>query len=125
MPNSWSVGGANALLCGAYGMMWGGARCFEGRRLRISLIVAGAAIWVAAFQFEDISASLQARVGLVSAILATYALLSVCELWYARDRELISRWPTLALVVWHAGFVLGRIPFADALTFRCQRRSIA
>ncbi|MGA3307494.1 MAG: GGDEF domain-containing protein [Xanthobacteraceae bacterium] len=117
LPNSWSVGGANALLCGAYGVMWGGSRSFEGRRIRISLIVAGAAIWVAAFQFEGFAESLQARVGLVSAILATYALLSVRELWHARDRELISRWPTLALVVLHTGFVLARIPFASALAF--------
>jgi diguanylate cyclase (GGDEF)-like protein len=117
LPNSWSVGGANALLCGAYGVMWGGSRSFEGRRIRVSLIVAGAAIWVAAFQFEGFAESLQARVGLVSAILATYALLSVRELWHARDRELISRWPTLALVVLHTGFVLVRIPFANALAF--------
>jgi len=117
LPNSWSVGGANALLCGAYGVMWGGSRSFEGRRIRISLIVAGAAIWVAAFQFEGFAESLQARVGLVSAILATYALLSVRELWHARDRELISRWPTLARVVLHTGFVLARIPFASALAF--------
>jgi diguanylate cyclase (GGDEF)-like protein len=81
------------------------------------LLAAGAAIWIAAFQFEGFAASLQARVSLVSAIAATYALLAVCELWYARDRELLSRWPTLALVVVHAGFLLGRIPFAHALTF--------
>ena len=117
IPNSWSVCAANALLCGAYGMMWGGARSFEGRRIRISLLAAGAAIWIAAFQFEGFAASLQARVSLVSAIAATYALLAACELWYARDRELLSRWPTLALVVVHAGFLLARIPFASALTF--------
>ncbi len=117
IPNSWSVCAANALLCGAYGMMWGGARSFEGRRIRISMLAAGAAVWIAAFQFEGFSESLQARVSLVSAIAATYALLAVCELWFARDRELISRWPTLALVAVHAGFLLGRIPFAGALTF--------
>ncbi len=117
IPNSWSVCAANALLCGAYGIMWGGARSFEGRRIRISMLAAGAAVWIAAFQFEGFSESLQARVSLVSAIAATYALLAVCELWFARDRELISRWPTLALVAVHAGFLLGRIPFAGALTF--------
>jgi diguanylate cyclase (GGDEF)-like protein len=115
MPNSWSVCTANALACGAYGMMWGGARSFEGRRIRISLIAAGAAIWIAAFQFESFAQSMPARIALVSVIMATYALLSVRELWYARDRELISRWPTLALVLSHAGFLLARIPFADTL----------
>ncbi len=117
VPTSWSVCAANALLCAAYGMMWGGARSFEGRRIRIPLLIAGAAIWIVAFQFEWFSQSLQARISLVSVVIATYALLSARELWYARDRELISRWPTLMLVVTHAGFVLLRIPFAHALTF--------
>jgi diguanylate cyclase (GGDEF)-like protein len=116
IPNSWSVCAANALICGAYGMMWAGARSFEGRRVHAPLIAVGAAIWVSAFQFESFAQSPQARIALVSIILASYALLSVRELWYARDRELISRWPTLALVVVHAGFQLARIPFASALT---------
>jgi len=115
MPVAWSVGTANALVCCAYGMMWGGARSFEGRRVRIALLAAGAGIWLVAFQFESFAQSLQARVSLVSVITASYALLSARELWYARDRDLISRWPTLALVVTQAGFLLARIPFAQTL----------
>jgi predicted signal transduction protein with EAL and GGDEF domain len=79
------------------------------------LIVAGAAIWIAAFQFESLYESPALRVSLVSTILAAHALLSARELWHARDRELISRWPTLALVVTHAGFLLARIPFASVV----------
>ncbi len=116
-PNPWTVCASNALLCGAYGVMWGGARSFEERRVRAPLVMAGAAIWIAAFQFQGFYQSLPSRVGLVSAVLAAYALLSARELWHARDRELISRWPTLALVVGHAGFLLARIPFAGALAF--------
>jgi len=115
MPNAWSVCAANALLCGAYGLLWGGARCFEGRRVRISLVVAGAVIWIAAFQIEGFAQSLQARIGLVSAITATYVLFAAYELWHARDRDLLSRWPTLVVIVTHAGFLLARIPFAPAL----------
>jgi diguanylate cyclase (GGDEF)-like protein len=115
MPNAWTVCTANALACGAYGMMWAGARSFEGRRVPIYLVAAGAAIWIAAFQFDGFAASLPARIGLVSTIMATYALLSARELWHARDRELMSRWPTLALVVGHAGFLLARVPFAQVL----------
>jgi diguanylate cyclase (GGDEF)-like protein len=112
---SWAAGIANAFGCLAYGMMWGGARSFEGRRVHIPLLAAGAAIWLVAFQFEGFAQSLQARVSLVSAIMAGYALLSAYELWHARDRELISRWPTLALVFVHASFLLARIPFAQTL----------
>ena len=115
-PNSWSACAANAFLCGAYGMMWAGARSFEGRRVSPFLVAAGAAIWVAAFQFDSFAHALEARVALMSLILAGYALLSARELWHARDRELISRWPTLALVIAHAGFLLARVPFASAVT---------
>ena len=66
MPETWSVCVANALLCAAYGMMWGGARSFEGRRVRIPLLAAGAAIWIVAFQFESFAQSMQARISLVS-----------------------------------------------------------
>jgi diguanylate cyclase (GGDEF)-like protein len=106
---------SNALLCGAYGVMWGGSRSFEGRRVRAPLIAAGAAIWIAAFQLDSFRASPPSCVVMVSFIQAAYALLAARELWYARDRELISRWPTLALVVGHAGFLLARIPFATVV----------
>jgi diguanylate cyclase (GGDEF)-like protein len=115
LPSAWSVGAANALLCGAYAFLWSGARSFEGRRVRIVLLAAGPAIWIVAFQFDAFAQSTAARVDLVSAITAGYALASAGELWFARDRDLISRWPTLILVVGHAGFLLARIPFAAVL----------
>jgi diguanylate cyclase (GGDEF)-like protein len=59
----------------------------------------------------------QARVALGSSILATYALLSARELWYARDKELISRWPALLVILLHASFVLARIPLAGTMPF--------
>ncbi len=112
---SWTAGAANAFVCAGYGLMWGGARSFEGRRIHFPLLAAGAAIWLIAFQFDGFAQSLEMRVILVSTITAGYALMSACELWHARDRDLISRWPTLALVVGHAGFLLARIPFAHEL----------
>lgn len=111
----WSICVGNALLCTAYGTLWAGARSFEGRRVRIPPIFAGAATWVIACQFASFYQSNQARVFLVSVILASYALLGAKEVWHARDRELISRWPTLAVILTHAAFVLVRIPFAGAM----------
>jgi diguanylate cyclase (GGDEF)-like protein len=115
LPEAWSAGIANTLMCTSYGMMWGGARSFEGRRVHPWMIAAGPAIWIAAIQVEAFAQSAQARIALVSAITATYALLGARELWHARDRELFSRWPTLTLVIMHAGFLLARIPFAQTI----------
>ena len=117
VPNTWSIAVAVTLLCASYGIMWAGARSFEGRRIPGFWIFAGAAIWLGACQIDGFYQSEQWRITLASMILATYALLSAGEVWHARDRQLISRWPTMALLVLHAGFILGRIPFAGALAF--------
>ena len=115
VPNVWAVGAANALLCTAYGFMWCGARSFEGRRVSLIGLAIGPALWIVAFQSDGFAQSLQARISAVAAISASYALLAARELWYARDRDLLSRWPTLLLVIGHAGFLLARIPYAQDL----------
>jgi diguanylate cyclase (GGDEF)-like protein len=109
---SWSMCAGNALLCCAYGTMWAGARSFEGRRVPLLMVVSGAAIWTAACQFPSFYQSNDARVVLASVVAAAYSLLCAREMWYPRDRELISRWPTLMLAVVHAGFLLARIHYA-------------
>jgi diguanylate cyclase (GGDEF)-like protein len=113
--NIWSACGANGLLCAAYGFMWSGARSFEGRRVSLVGMSLGPALGIAALAFDGFAQSLAARISLVAMISATYALLAARELWYARDRDLISRWPTLLLVIGHAAFLLARIPYAQEL----------
>src|ERR1700691_4819775 len=115
LPNAMGLCVGNALLCTAYAIMWAGARSFEGRRVPLLLVAAGPIIWIAAFQFDSFARSAPACIELVSAILAAYALMAAREIWHAKDRELISRWPTLAMVLLHAGFLLSRIPLADVL----------
>lgn len=115
IPVAWSICYAVTLLCIAYGLIWAGARSFEGRRVRVHWVLAGAAIWIGACQFDSFYGYAPARVALGSAIFATYVILSAREVWHARDRELISRWPTLALLMLHASFLVVRIPFASAV----------
>ena len=115
LPGTLGLGAGNTLLCTAYGLMWAGSRSFECRRVPLLLVAAGPIIWIFAFQFANYTRSASACIELVSAILAAYAFLAAREIWYAKDRELISRWPTLAVVLMHAGFLLARIPFADVL----------
>jgi diguanylate cyclase (GGDEF)-like protein len=115
LPNAIGLWVGNTLLCTAYAIMWAGARSFEGRRVPLLLVAAGPIIWIAAFQFDSFARSAPACIELVSAILAAYALMAAREIWHAKDRELISRWPTLAMVLLHAGFLLSRIPLADVL----------
>jgi diguanylate cyclase (GGDEF)-like protein len=113
---AWTVCSANTLVCAAYGLMWAGARSFEGRHPHMPVAAAGAIIWIIAFQFAGFAQSATARLVLVSIVLATYSLLGAYEVWHARDRELRSRTPTLALLLLHSAFLLARIPLAHAVT---------
>jgi diguanylate cyclase (GGDEF)-like protein len=113
--NIWAACGGNGLLCAAYAFMWCGARSFEGRRISLIGLALGPALAVGALAFDGFAHSLAARISLVAVISAGYALLAARELWYARDRDLISRWPTLLLVIGHAAFLLARIPYAQDL----------
>ncbi len=115
VPESWSIRAGTALLCCAYGVMWAGARRFEGRQARLLWVIAGPAIWLLACQVGAIYQSAPARVAAASVILTAYTLLSAHEVWRARDRELISRWPTLALLLLHSLFLAGRGPLIAAL----------
>ena len=108
---------ASALICCAYGVMWAGARTFEARKAPLALVFAGAAFWLALYQWPAFAETQPARLAALSAILGSYVLLAAREVWRGRDPELISRWPTLALLIIHAGFVLVRIPLAGALPF--------
>jgi diguanylate cyclase (GGDEF)-like protein len=114
-PGNLANPAASALICTAYGVMWAGARAFEGRKVRLGFVVAGAALWVALCQWHGFAEMQQPRLVALSGILATYVLLGAGEVWRGRDPELMSRWPTLLLLIIHAGFLLARIPLGGAL----------
>lgn len=117
-PESWSICIANTLICSAYGVMWAGARSFEGRRVSVTLIAAGPVVWLVACRFSGFLESLQSRIVLASIICAIYLLFSAREVRDGRDRELMSRWPTRALLVLHAAFMLARVPLVSFLATR-------
>lgn len=118
LPDLLSVGLANVLICSAYGVLWSGARSFEGRPINLPFTFTGAAIWLVACQFSDSIPSTPVRIVLSSAICAGYLLLAAREVWNGRDLELMSRWPTAALLVVHAGFMLARAPLCGIMALR-------
>ena len=50
IPDIWSIVIANAITSAAYGLMWGGARNFNGRPTSMAFMLAGAVIWLLACQ---------------------------------------------------------------------------
>jgi diguanylate cyclase (GGDEF)-like protein len=97
--------------------MWKAARSFEGRETALSWTFAGAAIWLAACLIEGFYTSQTARIMLASALMGSYLLLCAREIWYARDSELVSRWPAIVLLSVHGTLLLARAPFVSMLPF--------
>lgn len=113
----WSVDIANALFVLGYGALWSGARVFEGRPAKLLWAAAGAVIWLVACRFDGFLASLWARIVLGSLLLCTYSCLFIWELWRARHDGLISRWPMMGILAFHALLFVLRILLVSSLPF--------
>src|SRR5262245_48996151 len=61
LPQVVSIDIGQTIWLSAHGLMWTAARNFEGRRTPLPLTFAGAAIWLAACQFDIFYSSLAAR----------------------------------------------------------------
>ena len=117
VPSYWSVLTGGSLCLAAYGLMWCGARAFEGRRPDCLLAGAGAAIWLLCCGFAAFLGSMTVRVQLFSVLAGGYTLMIAWEYWRARDRELTSRWPAIVLLLVHASLCAIRAVFADVMPF--------
>ena len=114
IPDFWSIVIGNAILAAAYGLIWSGARNFEGKRVSIVLTLAGALVWLAACFIGPIYAAPEVRATVMAAIAIVYALLTVRELWRGRGDGL-WRWPIMLLLLAHAAAVPVRIPLVGSL----------
>ena len=117
IPPSWSITFGGAVCVASYGMMWCGARRFEGRCPDYPFAAAGAGLWLFACQFDAFLGSMTTRVELYSALTCCYTLLVASEYWRARDKALMSRWPAIALLLIHAALIALRGVFASAMPF--------
>jgi diguanylate cyclase (GGDEF)-like protein len=113
----WSMQASGTLMMLAYGLLWTGARVFEGRQPILPAMATGAIVWFLAWQVEAFAHSLPARIALASCIVAGYSGLFVRELWRGRGDGLVSRWPVMAISVVHAVVFPIRVPAIMALPF--------
>ena len=101
---------ANTLVLLSYGMIWAGARVFDGRRVRPALLLTAPAVWLVLCRIPAFEASVNMRVAVVSAMLAALAALTADEFWRGRNEPLMSRWPTVIVLLANAAVLLARIP---------------
>src|ERR1700680_3612118 len=69
IPDFWSLGVGLSLPMAHVGMIWTGARVFDGRAVRPYAMLAGAGLYFGAFQLDAFAASLWARVYLSAFII--------------------------------------------------------
>jgi diguanylate cyclase (GGDEF)-like protein len=115
IPNFWSIVVGNALLAAVYGILWGGARKFDGKNVSIPLAGMGVLLWIIACSIGPIYARPEARATVMAAIGIAYTLLAVFELWRGRGDN-VWRWPIMVLLLAHAAAIPIHIPLAGALT---------
>jgi diguanylate cyclase (GGDEF)-like protein len=113
----WSIQLSSTLLMLGYGMMWTGARVFEGRKPVLAGAMAGSAAWFVACQIPGFIGSDNARLALATSIIWSYSFLFIRELWLGRQERLVSRWPVMGLVALHALTFPVRIPAVLAMQF--------
>jgi diguanylate cyclase (GGDEF)-like protein len=109
-PDFLTIGLANALVLFGYGLTWTGARVFDGRKVSLYLVLLAPAMWtllclVPGFAHDD-----NLGVVIVSTALALFALLTAHEFWSGRDEQLMSRWPSIFVLLAYAAVLLARVP---------------
>lgn len=109
------TGIANAFLFAACGMVWNAARIFHGRRVLVSPLIGGAAIWLAACLLPEFAHWPAGRVMLSSVIVAVYTFLIAAELGRERRRSLRRRWPALLVPMLHGAVFLFPLPLVGLL----------
>ena len=99
-----------ALLFVSCGLIWNGARLFQGRSALPGGLLAGAIIWFAAVQVSGFENWSHARVVLSSLIIATYAFLTALEFGRERRRTVPGRLLAVGISLLHGAVFLAPIP---------------
>jgi len=100
----------SALVLFGYGLTWAGARVFDGRKVSLLVIALAPTVWLLACRVPAFAEDLNLRVAAVSAMLAMLAAATAEEFWRGRDEQLMSRWPTVIVLLAYAAALLAPIP---------------
>ncbi|MGE3159842.1 MAG: GGDEF domain-containing protein, partial [Xanthobacteraceae bacterium] len=118
IPDFLSIDIANALVLLAYGLTWAGARRFDGRKVLPLVVVFAPLLWLVACRIPAFAEDVNLRVVVVSGMMAMLAAATAEEFWRGCDEPLMSRWPTVIVLLAYAAALLARIPatyFSPAL----------
>jgi len=116
VPDYISIDLANAILLTTFAVTWMGARVFDGRRLRLPALFAGAGLWIVVSHAVPRSQAFDAGILASTAIITAYTWLTACEFWRGRSEPLVSRWPAIFMLFAHGALYLLRTPVSTYLS---------
>ncbi|HEY5279599.1 MAG TPA: GGDEF domain-containing protein [Pseudolabrys sp.] len=101
---------ANELILLGASCIWAGSRMFDGRAVRPIPVLAAPGLWLAASLLPGFAADFNFRLLLVSTLMAMLTAATAEEFWRGRAEPLMSRWPTVSVLLAYAATLLARIP---------------
>lgn len=105
-----SIGVANFIVLTAFGLAVAGALTFEGRKVRPSVVLGAATVWLAASQLPVVWGNFSVRVALISAMITGLSFTAAAIIWRGRKREPLPTRPLVALLFAITGTAhLGRV----------------
>ncbi|HMK78366.1 MAG TPA: GGDEF domain-containing protein [Xanthobacteraceae bacterium] len=99
IPDVLSIEIANAVLLVSYGFLYAGTRAFHGRETPATLFLVAPLIWLTAMRVPSVAADISLRVIIVSGLQCVLVSLMAYEFWRERAEALLSRWPTIVILV--------------------------
>jgi diguanylate cyclase (GGDEF)-like protein len=104
--------GISAVLVG-HGFLLAGTRAFHGRETPPTALLVAPLIWLIAMRIPAVQADLSIRIVIVTVCQCVMMVCVVYELWCERAERLLSRWPTVIVLITYIVVVLGlRLPAA-------------
>lgn len=117
LPDLVTIDFANALLLLSFGLTWTGARVFDRRPVMPFYAVYGALVWVCLSHIAVVAHWPDLRGFVSAAIITSYLWFTAWELSRSRNDHLISRWPTVFMLIAHGALFLFRTPLSALLPF--------
>lgn len=102
IPDVLSIEIANAVVLISYSFLVAGARAFHGRETPVTVFLVAPLIWLTAMRVPAIAADVNLRIVVMSILQCALISLAACEFWRGRTEQLLSRWPAIGLLCFHA-----------------------
>jgi diguanylate cyclase (GGDEF)-like protein len=99
IPDVFSIEMANTAILLSYGFLYAGARAFNGRETPVTTLLVAPLIWLIAMQVPAIAADINLRIVVVTVCQCVFLSLIIYEFWRDRAEPLLSRWPTIIVLI--------------------------